>query len=169
GFIGWFTYVVLYTFWTKRRYTLHTVVGSVSGAVTPLFGWSTISSSYHTVPFVLFIVLFICQLPHTFAIVMRRYDDYKAAGVPMLPVAYCFDVTKRQNAVYIAALLPLPLFLTSLGMFFVIVMSTLNVLWLWMAIRGIFRKDDIRYANSMFYFSLMYLSVVFGLMIFITL
>src|SRR5699024_7448851 len=97
------------------------------------------------------------------------YDDYKAAGVPMLPVAYGFEVTKRQNAVYIAALLPLPLFLTSLGTFFVIVMSVLNIVWLGMAIRGLFRKDDVRYANSMFYFSLTYLSIVFGLMIFITL
>ncbi|MEJ8778180.1 heme o synthase [Pseudogracilibacillus sp. ICA-222130] len=169
AFIGWFTYVVLYTFWTKRRYTLNTVVGSVSGAVTPLIGWATISSAYHIVPIVLFIILFIWQIPHTFAIAMRRHDDYKAAGVPMLPVAYGFEVTKRQNAVYIAALLPLPLFLTSLGTFFVIVMSVLNIIWLCMAIRGLFRKDDIRYANSMFYFSLTYLSIVFGLMIFITL
>ena len=169
AFIGWFTYVVLYTFWTKRRYTLNTVVGSVSGAVTPLIGWATISSAYHIVPIVLFIILFIWQIPHTFVIAMRRHDDYKAAGVPMLPVAYGFEVTKRQNAVYIAALLPLPLFLTSLGTFFVIVMSVLNIVWLGMAIRGLFRKDDVRYANSMFYFSLTYLSIVFGLMIFITL
>src|SRR5699024_6738966 len=42
AFIGWFTYVVLYTLWTKRRYTLHTVVGSLSGAVTPLIGWAAI-------------------------------------------------------------------------------------------------------------------------------
>src|SRR5699024_10230657 len=42
GFIGWFTYVVLYTFWSKRRYTLNTVIGSVSGAVTPLMEWATL-------------------------------------------------------------------------------------------------------------------------------
>src|SRR5690625_1076875 len=96
AFIGWFTYVVLYTFWTKRRYTLNTVVGSVSGAVTPLIGWATISSAYHIVPIVLFIILFIWQIPHTFAIAMRRHDDYKAAGVPMLPVAYGFEIGRAS-------------------------------------------------------------------------
>lgn len=169
AFLGWFTYVVLYTFWFKRKYTLNTVIGSISGAFTPLIGWATISSAYHIVPIVLFIILFIWQIPHTFAIAMRRYDEYKAAGVPMLPVVYGFDITKRQNAVYIACLLPLPLFLTSLGIFFVIVMSTLNIIWFIMAVRGIFKEDNKNYANSMFYFSLTYLSVVFGLMIFITL
>src|SRR5699024_6279298 len=47
GFIGWFTYVVLYTFWSKRQYTLNTVFGRVSGAVTPLIVWATITSAYH--------------------------------------------------------------------------------------------------------------------------
>src|SRR5699024_3685477 len=93
AFLGWFTYVVLYTFWSKRKYTLNTVIGSISGAFTPLIGWATITSAYHIVPIVLFIVLFIWQIPHTFAIAMRRYDEYKAAGVPMLPVVYGFDIT----------------------------------------------------------------------------
>lgn len=169
AFLGWFTYVVLYTFWSKRKYTLNTVIGSVSGAFTPLIGWATITSAYHIVPIVLFIILFIWQIPHTFAIAMRRYDEYKAAGVPMLPVVYGFDITKRQNAVYIACLLPLPLFLTSLGAFFVLVMSVLNIIWFIIAVRGIFKEDNKNYANTMFYFSLTYLSLVFGLMIFITL
>lgn len=46
GFIGVFTYVVLYTMWTKRRYTINTVVGSVSGAVPPLIGWTAVEGEY---------------------------------------------------------------------------------------------------------------------------
>lgn len=165
GFIGWFTYVVLYTFWTKRKYTLNTVIGSVSGAVTPLIGWATVASAYHIVPIILFTILFIWQIPHTFAIAMRRYDEYKAAKVPMLPVVYGFKMTKRQTAVYVACLLPLPLFLTSLGTFFVVVATALNILWLIIAVRGMFKQDDKKYANTMFYYSLTYLTVLFGLMI----
>ena len=169
GFIGWFTYVVLYTFWTKRKYTLNTVIGSVSGAVTPLIGWATITSAYHIVPIMLFLILFIWQIPHTFAIAMRRYHEYKAANVPMLPVVYGFDMAKRQTAVYVLCLLPIPLFLTSLGNFFVVVMSILNLVWAYIAIRGVFKKDDEKYANTMFFYSLGYLTIVFGLMIFLTL
>src|SRR5699024_12438255 len=51
--VGWFVYVVLYTFWSKRRYTLNTVIGSVSGAVTPLIGWAAIDSAVHIVRIVL--------------------------------------------------------------------------------------------------------------------
>lgn len=169
GFLGWFTYVVLYTFWSKRRYTLNTVIGSISGAFTPLIGWATVTSAYHIVPIILFIIMFIWQIPHTFAIAMRRYEEYKAANVPMLPVVYGFDMTKRQSAVYVACLLPLPLFLTSLGTPFVMITSILNIVWLVIAIRGLFKKDDIKYANSMFYYSLTYLTIVFGMMIIITL
>ena len=164
AFIGWFTYVVLYTFWTKRRYTLNTVVGSVSGAVTPLIGWAVVAPAFHIVPIVLFIILFIWQIPHTFAIAMRRHDDYKAANVPMLPVVYGFEMTKRQNAVYVACLLPLPFFLVSLGTIFVTVTTILNIVWLYISIRGIFKKDDLKYANTVFYYSLLYLGVVFGMM-----
>ncbi|MEI3607302.1 heme o synthase [Pseudogracilibacillus sp. SE30717A] len=169
GFLGWFTYVVLYTFWSKRKYTLNTVIGSVSGAFTPLIGWATVTSAYHIVPIILFIILFIWQIPHTFAIAMRRHDEYKAAKVPMLPVVYGFEITKRQSAVYIACLLPLPLFLTSVGLPFVIITSILNITWLILAIRGLFTQENKKYANNMFYFSLTYLTIVFGMMILITL
>src|SRR5690625_1634389 len=169
AFLGWFTYVVLYTFWSKRKYTLNTVIGSVSGAFTPLIGWATVTSAYHIVPIVLFIILFIWQIPHTFSIAMRRYEEYKAANVPMLPVVYGFDITKRQSVVYIACLLPLPLFLTSLGTGFVVIISILNIVWLIIAIRGLITKDNEKYANNMFYYSLTYLTVVFGMMIILTL
>lgn len=165
GFIGWFTYVVLYTFWTKRKYVSNTIVGSLSGAVTPLIGWATIETALHIVPIILFIVLFIWQMPHTYAIAMRRYDDYKAAKVPMLPVVHGFKTTKQHNLAYIIALFPLPFFLTSLGIPFVVMMTVLNVIWLYLTIKGFFQKDDEKYANIMFYYSLTYLTVVFGTMI----
>ncbi len=169
GFLGWFIYVVLYTFWTKRRYVSNTIVGSLSGAVTPLIGWATIESTLHVVPIVLAIILFIWQMPHTYAIAMRRYDDYKAAKVPMLPVVQGFKTTKIHNLVYILCLLPLPFFLTSLGTFFVVLTTILNVLWLAVAMSGFFSKDDETHANLMFYCSLTYLTVVFGVLIIISL
>ncbi|MDY0393325.1 UbiA family prenyltransferase [Virgibacillus halophilus] len=108
--VGWFVYVVLYTFWSKRKYTLNTIIGSISGAVTPMIGWGAVTSTFHIVPIMMFAIIFIWQVPHTFSIAMRRYDDYKAAGVPMLPVVFGFDMTKRQSVIYIACLLPLPFF-----------------------------------------------------------
>ncbi|HLR10308.1 MAG TPA: heme o synthase [Sporosarcina sp.] len=169
AFVGWVAYVLLYTVWMKRRYTLNTVMGSLSGAVTPLIGWGAISSTYHYVPLVLALLLFIWQMPHTFAIAIRRHDEYKAAGVAMLPVVRGFDFTKRQMIVYVACLLPLPFFLSSIGMWFVIIATVLNVLWLLLSIGGFFTNSDKKWARAQFLFSVNYLAILFVVMIIETL
>lgn len=169
AFLGWFTYVVLYTFWSKRKYTLNTVIGSVSGAFTPLIGWTAIEPGFHIVPIVLFILIFIWQIPHTFAIAMRRHDEYKAAGVPMLPVIHGFEFTKRQTVVYIACLLPLPFLLSSLGTTFIIIATVLNISWLIIGMSGFFVKNDIKWARVIFIYSLNYLVILFFLMVAVTL
>src|SRR5699024_3060707 len=169
AFIGWFTYVVLYTFWSKRKYTLNTIIGSVSGAVTPLIGWAAIEPAFHIVPIILFIILFIWQVPHTFAIAIKRYDEYKAAKVPMLPVVYGFDFTKRQIFIYILCLLPLPYFLAMLGTTFMVVATILNIGWVFLAIRGFFMEDVQKWAKQIFIYSLNYLTILFLMMILVTL
>ncbi|HLQ73614.1 MAG TPA: heme o synthase [Bacillota bacterium] len=169
AFLGWFTYVVLYTFWSKRKYTLNTVVGSISGAFTPLIGWAAIDSAFHIIPVALFLILFIWQIPHTFSIAMRRVEEYRAAGVPMLPVAYGFEITKRQTVIYIISLMPIPFFMIALGPTFVIVATLLNLGWMVIGLRGFFMKDDIRWANLIFFYSLTYLFILFGLMMVVTL
>jgi heme o synthase len=169
GFIGWFTYVIMYTMWTKRKYTLNTVIGSVSGAVTPMIGWAAIAPTWHIVPIMLFIILFIWQMPHTFAIAMRKYNEYKAANVAMLPVVHGFKMTKRQMFVYIACLLPLPFYLGSLGMVFVVLATILNLGFLIVSIRGFFTKDDDRWAFVMFIYSVNYIAILFLLMVAVTL
>src|SRR5699024_6606620 len=121
AFLGWFTYVVLYTFWSKRKYTLNTIIGSISGAFTPLIGWVTITPATHIVPIVLFMILFLWKILHTFAIAMWRRDEYKAAGILMLLVVYGMEMTKRTSLIYILLLLPLPFFMGALGTSFLII------------------------------------------------
>ena len=168
GFIGWFTYVVLYTMWSKRKYTLNTVIGSISGAVTPLIGWAAITHTYHYVPIVLALLLFIWQMPHTFAIAMRRCEEYRAAGVAMLPVVRGFEFTKRQIVIYVACLLPLPFFLMSLGTVFVVIATILNIGWIFLSIAGFFMKDDIKWARMNFLYSVNYIAILFTLMMVVT-
>lgn len=169
AFIGWFTYVVLYTMWSKRRFTLNTVIGSVSGAVTPLIGWAALESASHIVPVVLFLIIFIWQMPHTFAIAMKKSKEYKAAGVAMLPVVHGFQMTKRQIFVYVLCLLPLPFYLTSLGITFVVIATLLNIAWLVACIYGFFTKDDLKWAHIIFLFSVTYLMILFLMMFIVTL
>lgn len=169
AFIGWFTYVILYTMWSKRKYTLNTMIGAISGAVTPLIGWTVIAPGNHIVPIIVAIIVFIWQMPHTFAIAMRRFDDYKAAGVAMLPVVHGFGITKRLIVIYIICLLPLPFFMASLGPIFLLVATILNIGWLVAAIRGYTKGNDEKWADKIFITSVSYLTILFLAMIIATL
>jgi len=165
AFIGWFTYVIPYTMWSKRKYTLNTVIGSVSGAVTPIIGWAAIMSADHVVPIVLVAILFIWQMPHTFAIAMKKYNDYSAANVAMLPVVYGFAFTKRQMLYYVLCLLPLPFLLTMFGTTFLVIATLMNIGYIAASIYGFYAKDDYKWANFMFLYSVNYMTLLFGMMI----
>lgn len=168
GIIGLFAYVVLYTMWSKRQYTLNTIVGSISGAVPPLIGWAAVDPGLHSAAWVLFFIMFVWQPPHFLALAMKKCEDYRAAGIPMLPVVHGFQMTKRQIVVYVACLLPIPLYLASLGTVFIIVSLLLGIGWLAMGIAGFFMKDDLKWATMMFVYSLNYLTIMFVLMVVVT-
>ncbi|KGP71470.1 heme o synthase [Pontibacillus yanchengensis] len=166
---GWFTYVVLYTMWSKRKYTLNTVVGSFSGAVPPLIGWAALDPGLHPVAWGLFLIMFIWQTPHFLALAMKKCEEYRKAGIPMLPVVHGFSITKRQIVLYVACLLPLPFYLHSLGTVFLILATVLTVGWLAIGIAGFFMKDDMKWATWMFVYSLNYLTILFIAMVIATL
>lgn len=168
AFIGWFTYVILYTMWSKRRYAMNTIIGSVSGAVTPLIGWAAIAPAFDKIPIMLFILLFIWQMPHTYAIAIRKYDEYKVANVAMLPVVKGIQRTKWHMLIYVILLLPLAFFLTELGTGYMIISSILTLSWLAIIIRGFFAKDVTKWAYVNFLVSVNYMTLLFLTMIIVT-
>ncbi|TDQ42282.1 heme o synthase [Aureibacillus halotolerans] len=170
GLVGWFFYVVLYTMWSKRRYTLNTVVGSVPGAVPPLIGWAAIDPTLsHPAAWILFMIMFLWQTPHFLSLAIKKTEDYRKAGIPMLPVVYGFAMTKRQILIYMVCLLPLPFYLASLGTIFLIVATLLNVGWIFLTIYGMRWKDKMKWATGVFVYSLNYLTIMVVLMVVVTL
>src|SRR5699024_10667985 len=149
-------------------YTLNTAVGSISGAVPALIGWTAVDPNLHIIPVALLVIMFIWQTPHFLSLAMRRCEEYKEGGIPMLPAVHGFDMTKRQITIYIICLLPLPFFMISLGTTFVIIATILNVIWLIMAICGFFMKNDLKWAKMIFVYSLNYLTIMFIMMVVIT-
>ncbi|KFZ43521.1 protoheme IX farnesyltransferase [Anoxybacillus flavithermus] len=168
GLIGMVTYVFLYTMWSKRSNTFNTVIGSISGAVPPVIGWTAVDDSFHIVPIILFLLMFLWQPPHFLALAMKRCEEYRAAGIPMLPVVHGFAVTKRQIVIWIVALLPLPFYLFSLGVPFLVIATLLNVGWLALGLAGFKMKDDMKWAKWMFIYSLNYLTILFVTMVIVT-
>jgi protoheme IX farnesyltransferase len=169
GIIGVFSYIFLYTMWSKRQLVSNTIIGSISGAVPPLIGWAAVDPHLNSVAWSLFLVMFIWQPPHFYALAMRRAEEYRAAGIPMLPVVKGFKTTKKHILVWVAALLPVPFLLTSLGIPFLILATLLNIGWLVLGILGYKIKDDIKWAKLMFVYSLQYLTIIFVAMVIVTL
>lgn len=169
GLIGVFSYVVLYTMWSKRQLVSNTVIGSISGAVPPLIGWAAVDGNLSVMAWVLFIIMFAWQPPHFYALAMRRVEEYRAANIPMLPVVKGFKTTKNHIVLWVALLLPLPFLLPSLGVPFLVLATALNVGWLAIGLYGYKMQDDLKWAKYMFIYSLQYLTILFVAMVIVTL
>lgn len=161
GLAGVFSYVVLYSMWSKRKHVSNTVVGSISGAIPPLIGWAAVEPSLGAGAWALFLIMFIWQPPHFYALAMRRTEEYRAANIPMLPVVKGFERTKKSMLGWVLLLFPLPLLLTELGIGFIILATVLNIGWLYFAIRGFKAKDDMKWATGMFVYSINYMTILF--------
>jgi protoheme IX farnesyltransferase len=161
------TYAVIYTP-LKRRSSFSTVVGAIPGALPPVIGWAAASGQLSRGAWVLFGIVFLWQLPHFLAIAWIYRDDYARAGFPMLPV---IDPdgrsTGRQATLYCAALLPVSLAPTLIGMtgtFYFAATMTLSLLFLGLTIRFA-RTRDIPDARRLFFGSIIYLPILWILMI----
>ncbi len=109
-------YIFIYTP-MKRISSLATVVGAIPGALPPLMGWTAVSNRLELGGIVLFTILFLWQLPHFLAIAWMCREDYSRAGIPVLPVVEPDGrSTARQMMLYGAALLPVSLMPTVLGL-----------------------------------------------------
>ncbi|MFW0794629.1 heme o synthase [Gordonia sp. CPCC 205515] len=93
-------YVGVYTMILKRRTWQNVVWGGAAGCMPTLVGWAAVTGSISWQPIVLFLVIFFWTPPHTWALAMRYKEDYKAAGVPMLPVIATEERVTRQMLVY---------------------------------------------------------------------
>lgn len=96
GLVGAITYVFLYTP-LKHKSGMAVYVGAIAGATPPLIGYAAATGTIDTLACLLFAFMFLWQVPHFFAISRYRYDEYVAAGIPLL-VARPKDEAARMQA-----------------------------------------------------------------------
>jgi protoheme IX farnesyltransferase len=85
-FMGAFTYGVVYTVWLKRRTWLNIVIGGLAGSFAVLAGSAAAGATLSPVAFIIAGVLFLWTPPHFWSLAFACKEDYRRAGVPMLPV-----------------------------------------------------------------------------------
>jgi heme o synthase len=93
-------YVFVYTLGLKRRTSQNVIWGGAAGCMPVLVGWAAVTGSVGWQSIVLFSVIFFWTPPHTWALAMRYKEDYRAAGVPMLPVVATEEKVTKQIVVY---------------------------------------------------------------------
>src|SRR6267143_1930670 len=163
-----FFYVFIYTIWLKRSTPQNIVIGGAAGAFPPMIGWAAVTGDVSAVGMALFLLIFLWTPPHFWALSLYRSDDYRRAGVPMLPVVAGPRETKRQMLLYTLVLAPValaPTLLGAVGWLYGGVALALSAVFIGHAIAVWRAPDDAsgdRVAKRMFLFSLFYLAALFA-------
>ena len=108
-------YVFVYTLGLKRRTPQNIVWGGAAGAMPALIGWAAVTGELSWTAFILFLIVFLWTPPHYWPLSIRYLEDYRSAGVPMLPVVAKNTVVARQIILYAWAYLAATLLLIPVG------------------------------------------------------
>jgi heme o synthase len=166
-------YVFVYTIWLKRRTPQNIVIGGAAGAFPAVIGWAAVTDSLAPVPLILFAIVFFWTPPHFWSLALWAHDDYRRAGVPMLPVVAGAKETRRQIMLYTALLVPLSVTPSIVGFAGLIYASTAAVLGVgflicaWRVLRDAQDESGVSLtrdapARAAFRYSIVYLFILFA-------
>ncbi|MFY9990254.1 MAG: heme o synthase [Rhodoplanes sp.] len=166
-----FFYAVIYTIWLKRWTAQNIVIGGAAGALPPVIGWAAVTQDVGLAPILLFLIVFFWTPPHFWALSLRRCEEYRRAGVPMLPVVAGAAETKRQILAHALLLAPAgvtPFLFGFAGPMYGIVAAIAGAMMVLLALRlknaG---TDNAAHAAAkrLFSFSLLYLFALFAVLL----
>ena len=162
------TYVLVYT--PLKRYTsFNTVVGALPGAMPPLLGFVATAGRPGPWGWLLFALVFAWQFPHFFAIAWLYREDYRRAGMRMLPcLPGAAGLAGRQALLYSLVLLPVSLLPVVRGEAGLVYCGVALVLGLAYALSSAaFAWRETRFsARTLLFVSLLYLPLVFSAVLF---
>lgn len=161
--IGFIVYVGFYSLWTKRTSIHQTVIGSISGASPPVIGYTAVTHQFDVAALLLFLAYALWQMPHSWAIAIYRFDDYKNAGIPILPVARSIYRTKIECVIYIllfAAVLNGLYCFGYTNVFFLITFNALTAYWLYLSVIGFKAENDQLWAKRFFLYSVILITLL---------
>lgn len=160
-FVG---YAVVYTVILKPLTPQNIVIGGASGAMPPVLGWAAMTGQVGPEALILFLIIFLWTPPHFWALALYRVEDYRKAGLPMLPVTHGNEFTRLMVLLYTIILFAAGLMPYVYGMsswLYLIAAVGLSAgfclygYWLW-------RDYSDALARKTFRFSLIHLSALFA-------
>jgi heme o synthase len=159
--LGLCSYVLLYTVLLKPRTTQNIVIGGVAGAIPPLVGAAAATGHLGLSSWWLFALVMVWTPAHFWALALLLREDYRAVGIPMLPVVKGTAATARGISVYAALTVVLSLLgvwaLPSGGLLYGLLLLPFNARLIQMACRLHQDPDDVQRARGLFRWSILYL------------
>ena len=163
-------YIFVYTIWLKKRTPQNIVIGGAAGAFPPMIGWAVVTGGISTEICLLFMLIFLWTPPHFWALALYKSDDYKKAGIPMMPLIVGERKTINLIIAYSITLLPLTLIMSSYySLFFGVSSTALSIFFIYLAfdLKRSWLKDGLleRKAQMLLYFSIIYLFNIFSILL----
>ncbi len=160
-------YVFVYTIWLKRKTPQNIVIGGASGALPPVIGWAIATNSISLESITFFLIIFFWTPSHFWALSLYKADDYKKAGIPMLPVTNGIQDTKKNILIYSLLMIPtivFPYYIGFVGEVF-LTLSLLLTFYYNLICYQLYNykvgKFNIKKAKHIFSYSIIYLFLIF--------
>lgn len=160
-FVG---YAVVYTVFLKPATPQNIVIGGASGAMPPVLGWAAIRGEVGAEALILCLIIFLWTPPHFWALALYRAEDYRRAGLPMLPVTHGAEFTRLHVFLYTLVLFAatlLPFISGMSGVIYLIcalVLGGIFIAYAW----ALWREYSDRLARKTFRFSIWHLMLLFA-------
>jgi protoheme IX farnesyltransferase len=160
-FVG---YAVVYTVLLKPLTPQNIVIGGASGAMPPVLGWAAMRGEVTADACVLFLIIFLWTPPHFWSLALYRAEDYRRAGLPMLPITHGSAFTRLQVLLYTIVLLAaslLPYMDGMSGLPYLVAALGLGG-WFCSYAWRLWRRYSDALARRTFRYSIVYLAALFG-------
>ena len=162
-----FTYVVLYAMILKRRTPFANQIGGLAGALPPVLGITAVTGTLSVEALVLFAIVALWQQPHALSLALKYRAEYARASIPVIPVALGVRAAKLRIVLYTLVLVPVStiLFFTGMaGLFYLVTALALGGGWVFLSLR--FWRSERRCDMFLFFYSILYLTLVFSVLVF---
>ena len=165
-----FFYLVIYSMFLKKATPQNIVIGGAAGAMPPLIGWVATTGTVSIEPLLLFLFIFLWTPPHFWSLAIITKDDYAKASIPMFPVLYGVEKTRRSILHYTVILLicsQVISFSEIGGPVFFLLSNILNALLLLSAVNLVRFNENNGYERErrFFKFTILYLFLYFGFLV----
>lgn len=166
---GYLVYIFVYTMWLKRRSPQNIVIGGAAGAFPPVVGWASVTGHVGLGAWLMFLIIFFWTPPHFWALALFKQEDYRRAGIPMMPLVKGERSTKIQNLVYSVLVVGVSLWLARvahLPVVYDVVAVGAGILFIGFQVRLLLgRGNTVPLAKRAFGYSLVYIAALFVAMV----